>query len=332
MAHHSPHAGYDRIAAYVPSTLQVPNGLYRLLSHMPERLLAQIRKSAGAWYNSTALLQEVQAAFHMLVRHSTIYHFLYGEDGFHYAGYWKIRSSNCIVATFHMPPEKFRMIMPKTYHLKRLDAVVIVAPNQEEVFKNLVPPERVHLIPHGIDTDFFTPGDKNTLRKRLCLCVGSHLRDFYMLRKVIDTLARHDSSISFCIVTIKKLRHLVDGLPSTTVLEAISEAHLLSLYRTASVLILPLLDATSNNALLEALACGLPVVATDTGGIRLYGNGGGVMFVPPGDHTLMARETLRILDDPQHWQALSQAARTNAEQFDWVKVAAQMCRLYEQLG
>lgn len=331
MAHHSPHSGYDRIAAYVPSAFQTPNALHRLLSHVPERVLARIRRSAGTWYNSAALLQEMQAAFHMLIRHGTIYHFLYGEDGFHYAGYWKVRRSNRIVATFHMPPEKFRMIMHTTHHLKKLDAVVIVAPNQEEIFKNLLPPERVHLIPHGIDTDFFRPGGKDTVRKRLCLCVGSHLRDLYMLRNVIYTLVRHDPSISFCVVTIKDARHVVDGLPNTTILETIPEVHLLDLYRTASVLMLPLVDATSNNSLLEALSCGLPVVATDTGGIRMYGSGGGVVFVPPGDHDLMAWEILRVLDDPQYRQSLSHAARANAEQFDWVKIAEQMCRLYERL-
>ncbi|MCX8043090.1 MAG: glycosyltransferase [Desulfobacterota bacterium] len=331
MRHHAPHAGYDRLADYIPSILQRPNTFYRLLQYIPERILARIRARAGSWYNSKALRQEMQAAFHMLCHTGSIYHFLYGEDGFHYAGYWNIRRTHRIIATYHMPPEKFSAITGNTEHIHTLDAVVVVAPNQEMMFKNLVSPERVHLIPHGIDTCFFTPGDAELARTRMCLFVGSHLRDFAMLRHVVKLLAQRDRTIRFVIVTNKSEIPQVADLPNTTVYTSISEDHLVYLYRTSSVLLLPMLDATANNTLLEALACGLPVVATETGGISMYGQRGGVVFVPPGDYGTMAQETLRIMDDHRYRNSLCRDARANAEGFGWDKIAQQMCRLYQSL-
>ena len=51
------------------------------------------------------------------------------------------------------------------------------------------------------------------------------------------------------------------------------------LYQGADLLLLPLIDATANNTLLEGLACGLPVLASDLTGVRDYA---------PDSHTLYA--------------------------------------------
>jgi len=331
MAHHGRHAGYDRLADYIPSTIQTPNMFYKLCRLLPERVLARIRRTAGTWYNSRALLQELQAGVSMLSHRRRLFHFLYGEDGFHYAGYWNRQHSHRIVATYHMPPKKFYAITPSPEHLRTLDALVIVAPNQEQVFKKILPPDRVHLIPHGVDTQFFCPPPITQQRKRQCLFVGSHLRDLATLRKAMQILTCKDPSISYRIVSDPKTHTELGNLPHTLYATAIPEHELRQLYQCSSVLLLPLLDATANNTLLEALACGLPVVATDTGGIRLYGEAGGVVFVPPGDEVQMADEALRILDDPQYRNQLARAGRANAEQFDWVRIAKQMRQLYLQL-
>lgn len=331
MSHHSPHSGYDRISSYIASTVQRPNLLHKLLGLFPERALGYLRKSAGPWYNSAALKQELQAAARLLFAKKQLCHFLYGEDTFHYTGYCASRSANRLVATYHMPPEKFRAINQGTRHLKTLDGLVIVAPNQEQLFKNIVRPERVHLIPHGVDTRFFHPGGVGPHRKKQCLFVGSHLRDFQMLRRVMQELNARDREISFAVVTQREQFRHFSGLQQVTLFSAITEGQLVHLYRTSALLLLPLLDATANNTMLEAMACGLPVVATDAGGVRMYGTDGGAVFVQQGDAEQMSREALRILYSEELAQSLSRDARSSAERFDWSIVAAQMQRLYERL-
>jgi glycosyltransferase involved in cell wall biosynthesis len=58
----------------------------------------------------------------------------------------------------------------------------------------------------------------------------------------------------------------------------------------------------------EALARGLPVVATDVGGVREALGGGGVL-VPPEDPGALAGELRRWLTDPTHRDRLRAAAR-----------------------
>lgn len=331
MSHHSPHSGYDRITGYIPSKIQRPNMIHALTGLLPERVLGRLRKSAGPWYNSAAFRQEVQAAARLFFSKNSLCHFLYGEDAFHYTGYCTAGSSNRLVATYHMPPEKFFAIHQGTRHLRTLDGVVIVAPNQEQLFKNLVPPDRVHLIPHGVDTSFFHPRDAVLKKKKQCLFVGSHLRDFQMLRQVIRGLNGRDRDISFAVVTQQEHFKHFSGLQQVSLFAAITEEQLVHLYTTSALLLLPLLDATANNTMLEAMACGLPVVASDAGGIRMYGQAGGAVFVPRGDAEMMTRESLEILNDEGHRQSLSREARRNAEQFDWSVVATRMQQLYKHL-
>jgi glycosyltransferase involved in cell wall biosynthesis len=56
----------------------------------------------------------------------------------------------------------------------------------------------------------------------------------------------------------------------------IDDDTLAELYRNADVLLLPLTDSTANNALLEGMASGLPLVATDLPAVRAYLPEGGI--------------------------------------------------------
>ena len=72
-------------------------------------------------------------------------------------------------------------------------------------------------------------------------------------------------------------------------------------YRIASLAVLSSLSEGSPNALLEAMATGVPVVATRVGGVpEIVADEESALLVPPRDAVAMSRAILRLLDPAQH--------------------------------
>ena len=87
-SHHSPHSGYSRTAEYGAKlfngeTIRVEKPLSRAI--IRERMLWKI--SAGTpGYDRTSMAVELKTMRRMLSEQNSIYHFLYGETTYHYAG------------------------------------------------------------------------------------------------------------------------------------------------------------------------------------------------------------------------------------------------------
>jgi glycosyltransferase involved in cell wall biosynthesis len=83
-----------------------------------------------------------------------------------------------------------------------------------------------------------------------------------------------------------------------------------------------------SNAIIEAMAAGLPVVATDVGDARRIVGDAGVI-VPPGDAALLAEAIRGLAGDPGRRRALGQRARARVEaQFTLARAAASFEALY----
>lgn len=104
-------------------------------------------------------------------------------------------------------------------------------------------------------------------------------------------------------------------------------------YRTAHLFCAPSTGFESFGiVLLEAMAAGLPIVASDIAGYRLvltHQQQG--LLVPPEDSQALAHAAIKLLESPHTRQHMADQGRLTAAQYDWTHIAEQVLAYYHDL-
>lgn len=199
----------------------------------------------------------------------------------------------------------------------KLDAIIAISEGVKKVLiEGKVPPEKIFVIPSGIDLSIFEEiEDRNFLRRELGLAADDFLvgivaaledhKGHKYLFQATKIVRQHSPKIKLIVVGSGSLR-----------LELESQVHELGLqdivfflgFREDVPRILASLDLFVlsshmeglGSSLLDALACGLPVVATRAGGIpEIIHHEETGLLVPPKDSEALAQAIIRLYHDRQ---------------------------------
>jgi phosphatidylinositol alpha-mannosyltransferase len=97
----------------------------------------------------------------------------------------------------------------------------------------------------------------------------------------------------------------------------------------SQVVALPSLFEEAGTVLVEAMALGVPIVASDTGGIhQTTGGGKAGLLVPPGDPAALAAGLDQVLGDRDLAARLLEAGRDQCTHQDWGTTGARILDLY----
>lgn len=154
----------------------------------------------------------------------------------------------------------------------------------------------------GIDPQKFLPS--NTKREPVVLFVGriSPEKNVPVLYSAFDKLSKKHPKLTLQLVVSRmtevenKFLSQLHGGKNIEIHENVPNDDMPSLYRRASVLVLPSVTEGCPHVLLEAIACGCPVVATDVGDNSVIVNEGKSGFlVPVGDAEALASAIQKAL-------------------------------------
>ena len=106
---------------------------------------------------------------------------------------------------------------------------------------------------------------------------------------------------------------------------------LFDLYRRARVFVLPSFSESLPLVLLEAMASGLPVIASRVGGIPDLVDPSEGFLLPPGDISGFSSSLLYLLENDAARDDMSKNARRKAEMYSWERVAQRTVSVYEKL-
>jgi teichuronic acid biosynthesis glycosyltransferase TuaC len=212
-----------------------------------------------------------------------------------------------------------------------------------------VNPDRIHVIPNGCDTTIFHPGSKQAARgslglksdKKLIVCVAN-IKRVKGHDILISALARLKRSTDFELVCIGDVDQfdfahqvqrliqryaLVENVRFTGSLAAKEIAEYL---RAADVFVLASRREGCCNAILEAMACGTPVVATEVGDhTALAQHFAGIQLAPSEDPNGICEAILTML---QHGDQAPCCGRRRFEPKSWAEVAIECVNVMRQTG
>jgi glycogen(starch) synthase len=110
----------------------------------------------------------------------------------------------------------------------------------------------------------------------------------------------------------------------------VHRSHVASHLATADIFALPSTYEELGTAIVEAMAAGLPVVATHTGGIPTLVRDDAGVLVPPGDPQQLARALDRLIGDADLARRLGEGGRRTAAGYRWDVLARRVHTVYGQ--
>jgi glycosyltransferase involved in cell wall biosynthesis len=193
-----------------------------------------------------------------------------------------------------------------------------------------IPEKSIVVIPNGIDTSCFTPGPRNKalldllpegFGGKILISVGrlTEAKDQFTLISAIEILKKQGRNIYLVLVGDGEMRkplekEIVNKKLTDCVNLVGSRSDIDQLLPGADVFILSSKREGLPMSILEAMATGLPVIATKVGGIpEVIQDGQNGILVPPQDPVSLTNAICRMLDDSEYAGNLGQEARLTIE-------------------
>jgi len=250
-------------------------------------------------------------------------------------GYFQYYFDRCTYVNSH------RVISVSNYQIKEMIRIYRV--HQKKIVT----------IPNGVDTSFYKPNSRLSIKvrenmelknKKIVLFVGRLVRKkgVQYLIKVAPKIIKEVPNVVFLIIggmdkfalyELELRKAIINsGLKEKfIILKNIPEEDMPAYYNSADICVVPSINYESiPTVILEAAACGKPVVATNRWGIPevlSYEDA----LVPEKDLAALANKIIEILKNEELAHILSKRNRNIALKFDWQKIAKKHQALYESL-
>ncbi len=206
--------------------------------------------------------------------------------------------------------------------------------------------EKMEVIPFGVDTDFFRPldvyKDENIFQ---ILSVGYLIerKGFeYLIRAMPHVLTEHENARLKIVGSgpleskLKSLIYELDLGDQVEIVKNVSDENLLMMYNSADLFVLPsIVDSQGNTeglgvVLLEAMACGVPVIGSDVGGISdiiLDGETG--LILPEKDVLKLFKVIINLIESVDLRKKIGINGHLMVkEKFSWNKLAENYLNIY----
>jgi glycosyltransferase involved in cell wall biosynthesis len=223
---------------------------------------------------------------------------------------------------------------------KKASALVACSEGLKERALLFMPSVRIDAIPNGVELDKFFPAEtaeKSEVLRLLTVGRLSVTKRIEMLIDAVEILHRTACKLRLTVVgggqmerQLRKIaaeRELGDVIKITG---RIGSEKMPEVYRNNDIFISASMQEGMSNAMLEAMASGLPIVTTRCEGLAELIDGNG-LIVEQDNIEEIAKAVKRLADNPELYKQMSTAARKQAEKFNWANVASSYIEQYRKI-
>ena len=196
----------------------------------------------------------------------------------------------------------------------------------------------VDLVVNGVDPEVFHPdpagGHGDGPFRVLVVSRLMADKDPLTMADALVHLAQRGVAVEATIIGAGELSTAVaerlHGVMPATIVDKLRQHSLAALYRSADALLLTSLREGFNQATVEAMASGTPVVASDIAGIR-EGVGSAGLLAPPGEARAFADHLARLATDPALRTDVARRCLERSRQFTWPTIVDQLDEIYRRV-
>lgn len=316
-----PHSGYDKISEYMPYDIRIDlqPSYIRLKKFIDQRTM--LSRIYFRLFGFKPWWIEFQCVLIALLNPNCVFHFVYPEQTLGLLNRIKIRGHK-VVATIHQPAELISKIHTKLSWYRGIDLILLVSPTDLDFFATNKGDSRVAFIPHGIDAEYFQPSDDPRNMNEVIM-VGNMLRDFPFAAEVFLEAKNRNPNFQVHVVCSTRNAEYFANMSHVHCHFEISDESLRALYQSAKILFLPLQDFTANNAVLEAAACGCPILVASPTQKSGYFNS--LIKFTNVDVDSSCSELLHLMEDTGEYGAMLR--RYVLDHYSWQAVANQTMQI-----
>lgn len=231
--------------------------------------------------------------------------------------------------------------------IRRADAVIVhTAQAKERLAASGLPPEHIHLLPHGLLHSSGGSALKPRPRRegaRLCLLQFGKIRPYKGVDVLLEALARlapeerarlHIKIVGKPYIDTGPMQRFVNehGLSSSVEFQFgfIEERELGGLFAAADAALFPYREIDASGVAMTAVAHGVPILASAIGGFReQFHDGREARLVPPGDPAALATVLHEWAQAPEVLDQLAAGMRGHRSRVpDWTEIARRTARVY----
>lgn len=200
--------------------------------------------------------------------------------------------------------------------------------------------KKIKVIPNGVDTNLFLPIEKQETELIRILWIGRFVpgKGVEYLIDAFNTLIKDFPNVKLNMIgkgplkkNIEQKIQDLDLRGSINIKEFVPNTDLPETYQNSEVFVLPSLNEGVPRTILEAMACGVPVVCTELPQLVKIVKGCGFV-VPLRDSHAIAESIINIISNRELAHEFGETGRAKVvEKYSWVDTVKKTVRLYEEL-